>query len=130
MLDGLVEHGEPSLRQLIEVLVLPVANHVAQQENSLAFLLINAQMMTSDAYAKIADERAHTVPEVRRLEKMIARVLPPMDKQVLRARFLLVQSMLFHGLASFYTLRPGASNRAFNETLCRSAEAVLAGKGC
>lgn len=125
MLDELVESGEPDLRSLIDVLVLPVANHVALAPNSLAFLLINAQMMTSVDYAKIADDRAHTVPEVRRLEKMIAGALPPMERRELRARFLLVQSMMFHGLASFYTLNPGANSAAFNSTLCASAEAIL-----
>lgn len=47
MVDALAKKVAPTLRELVEAYVLPVALHVDSTENGLAFLLINCQITTS-----------------------------------------------------------------------------------
>lgn len=125
MLEQLKDTKKPQAADLIKVLVLPVAEHVASTGNSMAFLLINSQMMTTQALATMRKERTANMPEVKRLNALFAKVLPKASAEKQKARLLLVQSMLHHGLASFHSLYPGKSNKGFVESLCTGIEAVL-----
>ena len=65
MLEQLKDTKKPQVADLIKVLVLPVAEHVASTGNSMAFLLINSQMMTTQALATMRKERTANMPEVK-----------------------------------------------------------------
>ena len=125
MLDDLEARGDPTLEELVRVFVEPVAEHVLAGEGGLAFLRINSQMMTSPELAAIAFERVDHMPEVQRMNQMIARAMPPATRARVKAKTLLIHSMLHHGLASFHGQEPGVSNRVFTDTLCESIHAVL-----
>ena len=127
MLEALPQGDRPSLRELTRILVLPVAEHVAEAENSDAFLLINGQMMTSPPLGGIRSERARAIPEVRQMSELFAHALPRGNPASRRGQMVLIQSMLHHGLASFRALCRGEDPTAFLESLCLGIEAVLSG---
>ena len=116
---------KPTLEELVKVFVVPVAEHVAEHEGSLAFLQINSHMSTSPKLAKIAQQRIDQMPEVQRMNELIAAELPKASRARARAKTLLMRTMLHHGLASFHGQEPGASNKAFTELLCEGITAVL-----
>lgn len=116
---------EPKLSAVVAAFVLPVAEHAAAHPNSLAFLQINAQMMTSPTLTSIARERSEAMPEVRALSRLFAKVAPRVPTPEREAKLLLIQSMLHHGLASYHGQHPGADNRRFTAVLCASIEAVM-----
>lgn len=125
MMAALVQNGPPTLKALVEVYVLPVARHVADSENNLTYLLIICQLMTSGAYAPLYADRADRYPELQQLRKLLTRTMTASGRAQREAKTLLIQTMVFHGLAGFYA--SGAKHgECFVRTLCASVEAVLA----
>ncbi|MBK8289546.1 MAG: TetR family transcriptional regulator [Cellvibrionales bacterium] len=125
MMDALAEKESPSLRELADAYVLPLALHIDSTENSLAYLLINCQLMTSKSFAAVTAERTGHYPEVRQLMKMIHRVMGDGNRKQQEFKQQLVQTMVFHGLAGFYSSGDRKHSKAFIDTLCTSVEAVL-----
>lgn len=125
MMEALQAKASPTLRELVEAYVLPVAQHVDSTENSLTYLLLNSQLLTSGAFAGLTQARANRYPEVQRLTKMMSRLMAADSPAERQSKILLIQTMVFHGLAGFYA--SGARhNQRFIQTLCASVEAVLA----
>ncbi|MEM1113774.1 MAG: TetR family transcriptional regulator [Pseudomonadota bacterium] len=125
MLDALAHQPEVTLADAVAIFVRPVAEHVARTENSLAFLLINSQLMISQEQAHVADSRVTTMPEVKELSDLFARLQPQTSAATRRAQTLLIRSMLHHGLASYHTRYGDRDDSAFVEALCTGIEAVL-----
>jgi AcrR family transcriptional regulator len=125
MMDALEDNESPSLRELVEAYVLPLALHIDNTENSLAYLLINCQLMTSQAFAALTAERTNHYPEVRQLMKMINQQMTAENRKQQAFKQQIVHSMVFHGLAGFYASGDRKHSKAFIETLCASVEAVL-----
>lgn len=125
MLEVLAEESSPSLRDLVKAYVLPLALHIDSTGNSLAYLLINCQLMTSRSFSVLNAERASHYPEVRQLMKMIHQVMGTGNRKQQEFKQQLVQTMVFHGLASFYSSGDTKSSKIFIDTLCTSVEAVL-----
>ena len=114
----------PTLRKLVEAYVLPVALHVDGTDNALTYLLLHSQLMTSGSFAGLTAERSARYPEVRHLQRMLNRLIVADDRAQRESKILLIQTLLFHGLAGFY--RSGAKHsQRFIETLCAAVEAVL-----
>jgi AcrR family transcriptional regulator len=125
MVDALREKRSPSLREMVEAYVLPVAMHVDSTPNSVTYLLLHSQLMTSDSFAGLTQERIDRYPEVQQLRKMMLPIIVATDRAEREAKILLIQTLVFHGLAGFYA--SGSRNsRRFIEILCNSVEAVLA----
>ena len=125
MLDALKEKETITLREVVDIFVRPVAEHVATQQNSLAFLLINSQLMTSRDHPDMGNARVDNMPEIQEMSALFAKLQPEADPMTQRGKMLLIRSMLHHGLASFLTRYPGQDNRAFTDTMCAGIEAVL-----
>ncbi len=125
MMDALAEKTAPTMRELVEALVLPVALHVDSTENSLAYLMINCQLLTSKAFPELAAQRTGHYPEVRELMKMINSTIGVGSSAQREFKQLLVHTMLFHGLVGFYASGDTRNSKTFIETLCASVEAVL-----
>jgi AcrR family transcriptional regulator len=124
MIDALLARQAYTLRDLVEAYVLPVARHVDNTENSLTYLLINCQLMTSGAFAGLTQQRTARYPAVRQLAQMILPMIVAGSRAERDSKVQLIQTMLFHGLAAFYA--SGAKhNQRFIQTLCDSVEAVL-----
>jgi AcrR family transcriptional regulator len=125
IMDALAQKDAPTLRELVDAYVLPVAWHVDSTENSLAYLLINCQLMTSGTFAELTVQRTGNYPEVRQLMKMINGLINAENRTQREFKKQLIQTMVFHGLASFYSTGDTRHSKAFIETLCSSVEAVL-----
>lgn len=114
-----------TLRDLVEAYVLPVAMHVDSTANAVTYLLLHSQLMTSSSFAGLTKERVERYPEVRQLRRMMMRLVVAGSRAERESKILLIQTLVFHGLAGFYT--SGAKhNRRFIQTLCAAVEAVLA----
>lgn len=124
-LDNLPQDRKPSMRDLVDIFVLPVAEHVHANDNALAFLLISCQLLTSPPLAHVAPKRQQDMPEVVRLTALFAEITPSRNPKHLRGKLLLIQSMLHHGLAAAITHRSGVQWSAFVDTLCHGIERVM-----
>ncbi len=129
MLDVLQEGQVPSMRQLVEIFVHPVAEHVRGNPNALAFLLISCQLLTSPPLTHIAPQRQEGMPEVVQLTKLFARITPSRNPQQLRGKLLLIQSMLHHGMAAALTNNQAIEWDAFVDTLCNGIESIMLDSG-
>jgi AcrR family transcriptional regulator len=129
MMDAIVTRGSPTLRDLVEAYVLPVALHVENNPNGLAFLLINSQLRTSGSFARLVVERAARYPEVIELTKKLGQAMSAANRAERESKILLIQTLVFHGLAGYYALGKAVRSKQFLATLCASVEAVLAAGG-
>ena len=125
MLDQLEQKKNPTMRELVEVIVLPVARHVRSDPNGLTYLMVNRQLVNSSEHTQLGFKRVNDMPDVLRLQRMIRHVMPADKKSVMRAKMILIHCMLFNGLANFYDLQPGANDKTFVATLCAGIAAVL-----
>lgn len=125
LLNALEAKHSYSLKEAVDALVTPIADKLGDANGGIAFLKINSQLMANDHYAGVRLDRVNIIPEARRLERLIGAKMPAVDKPVLKARMLLVDSMLFNGLASYASRSPGKNRRIFVNTLIDSITAVL-----
>ena len=128
LLDSLEADASYSLEDVVTALVIPIADKLSDPEGGIEFLKINSQLMANDHYAAIRLGRVRKIPEASRLEKMAASKMPVVPKAVLKARMLLVDSMLFNGLASYASRSAGRDRKVFIKTLIDSITAVLSQK--
>jgi AcrR family transcriptional regulator len=125
MVEALRARKSHTLKDLVKAYVMPVAMHVDTTDNSLTYLLINSQLMTSGSFAGLTQERTARYPELPQLAKMMHLKIVAGSRAERDSKIQLIQTMLFHGLAAFYA--SGARhNQCFIQTLCESVEAVLA----
>jgi AcrR family transcriptional regulator len=124
MLD-LLEPGLPTMRQLVDALVLPVVDHVKSDPNGLTYLMVNRQLISASGHMALSWQRVNDLPDVLRLQRMMKEAMAAHHKDAMRAKMILVQCMLFNGLANFYDLYPKGLRQVFIDTLCSSINAVL-----
>lgn len=124
MLD-LLEPGHPTMGQLVDALVLPVVDHVKSDPNGLTYLMVNRQLISASGQMALSWQRVNDLPDVLRLQRMMKEAMAVHRKDAMRAKMILVQCMLFNGLANFYDLYPRGLRQVFIDTLCSSIVAVL-----
>ena len=115
----------PSLRDLVCALVIPVAEKLGDSDGGVAFLKINGQLMANESYATMRLERAHHMDQAKRLSRQFKDILPHESPGDLSARLLLVDCMLFQGLASYASRRPSLPRAGFVAILIDSVISVL-----
>lgn len=125
MLEQLELQPSPTMRELVEALVLPVANHAQTDPNGLTYLMLNRQLTNSGQHMALSWKRVDNLPEVLQLQRLMKERMPAHRKDAMQAKMMLVHCMLFNGLANFYDLNPNGSNKAFVKILCASIVAVL-----
>jgi AcrR family transcriptional regulator len=121
---GQLDPHNTTMRELVNVLVYPIVDHVTADPNGLTYLRINRFVFGSSAHIEMGWQRTANMPEVHDLQQRIHALMPPNSAQAMRAKMILVQCMLFNGLANFYDLYPPRQLKGFVETLCRSIEAI------
>ncbi len=126
MLDTLEAQSDYSLRDIIAVLVLPVASLLAVKDSGVAYLKLNSQLMAAEHYAELRLARAQTIAEGQRMDALLRARLGHIDASELETRLLLVDCLLFHGLASYSSRRRRVARARFVDTLLDSMVAVLA----
>jgi AcrR family transcriptional regulator len=126
MLDQL-EQAPPTMHELVQALVLPVVDHVKSDPNGLTYLMVNRQLISASGHMALSWQRVNDMPDVLRLQRMMKEAMAGHHKDAMRAKMILVQCMLFNGLANFYDLYPEGVSKRFVDTLCSSIVAVLLG---
>jgi AcrR family transcriptional regulator len=98
MLDDLEARGAPSLRSLVEVLVLPIADKVWEGEGGEAYVRINAAMIGHPRRPLITPETTRRRDPNARLMRWIARATPALPRPLFGPRMVLVTGLVLHGL--------------------------------
>ncbi len=125
MLDELDRDAEYSLKNLIHVLVQPVASKLDDTDGGVDFIKINAQLMAIEHYASVRRARIEKLPQARRLQKLIQKQMPTLSSKIIQARIIIIDCILFQGLASYLSIKPHISHRLFINTLIDSIVATL-----
>lgn len=101
MLDELEQSDSYSLYELIEALVLPMASQLDNDDGGRAFLKIHSQLMTTEVYRDLRQQRDDKDVNTQRFLAMAAAFIPTKEKNSVRARLALTGVMLIHGLALY-----------------------------
>ncbi len=125
LLDELEQAPQLAMRALVEVVILPVTNHVKTDPNGHTYLQLNRQIASSSEHRVLGMRRVREMPDLLRLQDMMEALMPRQPKDVMQAKMILLQCMLFNGLANFYDTNPNGDDKIFVDTLCGSFVAVL-----
>jgi hypothetical protein len=105
MFEALEARRDASLRELVEVLVLPLVAKLDDPDGGTAYVRVMAQLIASPAHAFLDPAARRASAGGDRLMRAISGQLSDLSRAVQRMRTLLVVSLLFHGLADFARLR-------------------------
>ena len=105
MLDKLDSRGEPSLRSLVEILVLPLVEKLDDPDGGPEYIRVMAQLIGNPAYSFLDQNAQSMNVGGSRLTRAVGRRLAGLPRPTRRTRTLLVVSLLFHGLSDFVRLR-------------------------
>ncbi len=125
MLDQLETGGEFSPYQLIEALVLPMADQLDNVDGGHAFLKIHSQLMTSANYSELRARRDQTAPDVLRLQKLMVQSTNTRNPEFIRARMMLAGVVLVHGLADYLSQSDHIARSVFLLTMTQGIVDLL-----
>ena len=103
MLDQLEASSEATLRDFVEVFVLPLAERLIEADGGVAYVRISASLIGHIEYSTLSSE-AITQKTAARLFGHFLRKGQPLPGSLIPARMLLITSMVFHGLANWSRL--------------------------
>lgn len=122
----LAQLGSPArLRDAVEALVLPVAARLDDPDGGIAFIRINSQMMANQAYADLRLARAQNLTQARQLAQVLADLTPTACAEAHAAKMLLVDCMVFQGLADWCSRSKKIGLALLLATLINSIELIL-----
>lgn len=104
MLDEFEARGVPSLRELAEALVLPVADKLDDPDGGRAFLRVNAQLIGHPSFPLLSLHTQRINRGADRLNRLIVAAAADWPEAVQVPRWLLVIGLLFHGMADYARL--------------------------
>jgi AcrR family transcriptional regulator len=116
MLDKLDSTQEPSLRSLVEILVLPLVAKLDDPDGGPEYIRVMAQLIGSPTHSFLDQRTLSMHAGGRRLMSAVARQLSGLSRPTRRTRTLLVVSLLFHGLSDFARLREAGVVSANSQT--------------
>lgn len=117
MLDQLEASSEATLRDFVEVFVLPLAERLIEADGGVAYVRIGANLIGHRDYSTLSSE-AVAQKTAARLFGHFLRKAQPLPSSLIPARMLLITSMVFHGLANWSRLpeqRDGVSRERLDE---------------
>ena len=125
MLDQLEQQGDFTFHELIEALVLPMAQQLDNEDGGQAFLKIHSQLMTTSRYLELRNRRDQADVQTQRLLALAAPFVPERNAEYVRARFVLTGCLLIHGLAAYLAQTDQISRSAFLSTLVQGIVDLL-----
>jgi AcrR family transcriptional regulator len=115
MLGELESRDDVSLRELVEVLVLPLVAKLDDRNGGPEYIRVMAQLVGSPTHSFLDQGTRPMRAGGDRLMRAISDKLIGLSRPARRMRTLLVNSLLFHGLSDFVRLREarlaGAAHR-------------------
>lgn len=103
LLQQLKDRDDYELRDVVEVLVLPIAEKLDERDGGREFLLLHGQLMLSEKYKALRRESVNFTQETRRLYTLMQPFVPPIDQKSVTARSLICETLLFQGLSAYLT---------------------------
>jgi len=116
--------GPPTVEQLVDLLILPLAAKLADP-SGVRYLQIQAALLGRDASVSTRAVQPWSRPVMDDLTERVARTLAPLDRAEGAARHLLVTTMVFNGLANRSAMSDGPPVDVLVRTLSESVRAVL-----
>lgn len=121
MLEKFESTEEASLRELVEVLVLPLVAKLDDPDGGPEYIRVMAQLIGSPTHSFLAQGTRGMHAGGSRLMRAISQRLAELSRPDRRMRTLLVVSLLFHGLSDFVRLHEtGIVNTAHRNRLVAS----------
>lgn len=122
LLDAIEEAGNPTLRDLVEALVAPVAAQL-ETPSGVRYLQIQASLLGYPGRAALPATIRDPQRRFARLERMMSAISVPGPHA--EANRVLISSLVFHGLADF-ARSPRATSRQRDEFVLALTDAIVA----
>lgn len=104
-LDRLEAAGDYTFYQLVQALVEPMAAELDNPDGGRAFIKIHSELMSSEQFRALRDQRDQDLMDVQRMLKMAEPFIAEKDADALNAQRILVGCLLIHGLATYLPLQ-------------------------
>lgn len=116
----LEQQHAPSLQQVVEVIVAPMAEKLNPRKGGREFLKIHSQLMVSEPFNALRMARPERKAEGQKIRELLTPFIQDLSQDSLSSRMALVDCLLIHGLARYFTLEKGVSRRIFHQTLVQT----------
>ena len=133
MVDALEARTDPTLRDAVRAVVMPVARKLDDPDGGSAYVSIQAQLLGHPGFPEIAGT-AQPLAATARLWRLTDRLAADFSTPLRVPRYLLVTGLLFHSIADYARLEgigapaiAGTSRAVFVENLIDALTAILAG---
>lgn len=117
LLEELKQRENYQLRDVVEVLVLPIAEKLDERDGGREFLLLHGQLMLSDKFKALRKNSVNFGQETRRLFVLMSPFIPPIDQQSVVARSLICETLLFQGLSTYLIHEKSVRREEFIQSL-------------
>lgn len=127
-LDLLEKKRTASSKDLVKALVIPIVA-VINSDSGVSYIKINAQMMAHKKYSALRWSRIQELSESLRLAKLIQNKLKHKKPSERRSLMLVIDGMLFQGLASYLSnvkLNSNTIQDEYIDVLVDAIDAVMA----
>lgn len=101
MLNQLEAQGTYTLYELVQALVVPLAEEIDNQDGGQHFLKIHSELMSTRKYRLLRAERDKDFNDIGRLLKMTAPFFGTSNAGEQNAKEILIGTFLIHGLANY-----------------------------
>jgi AcrR family transcriptional regulator len=123
LIDELEQRPGYTLRDVVEVLVVPIVERFGAGGSS--YVQIHSQLMASQHWAEVRLQLGSDNAQAARMMRMQMASMPKLAKSELEARLILIDVMLFHGLASYASRARKPNFRHFTRSMIDAITGVL-----
>jgi AcrR family transcriptional regulator len=125
MLDEM--EGTPSVTELVELIVLPIAAKLHDSDGGRHYLKISSQMLDSPDYTSMRFRHASTREQLLKVQEMLQPYVAQVSKEERSVRDLFAYRMLYQGLAFAAEGTLTAPEESFVSILVEVIENILTG---
>ncbi len=125
MLDQLEKKGNFTLYDLVEALVVPLAQEIDNEDGGRHFLKIHGELMSTRKYRALRVERHQDFNDIQRMQAMGETFVTFEDIDEISAKGILIGCVLIHGLANYLPARDVIPRDIFIRTLNQSIVDLL-----
>lgn len=101
LLTELGKQQDYTLRDIMQAIVYPLADKLAEGESGIAYIQLNGQLMENPAYRHLRTSLGIDLKNNKTLYKMISKHIKTVPGRISDYRSIMVESLMYHSLSAF-----------------------------
>lgn len=126
MLGKIEKNPDYSIHDVVEAIVMPMAALIDKEDGGPEYLQLHSQLMISKQYSGLRLEREERQTEAHKIYTLInPKLSANLSKDQLQSRWIMVDCLLIHSLASYSSKHSDLNRETFLQTLIQAIVGLL-----